>query len=82
MAVSERVRPDGKISLSLVAELDAKGEAPEKLSQEITDAYARYLTKPSAVVIMRRFANAGAFIGGNVPPASTTTGWNWPKAAS
>jgi protein involved in polysaccharide export with SLBB domain len=61
-----QVRPDGKISLSLIGELDASGETPGYLSREITRTYARYLVHPNAVVIMRRFADARAFIGGNV----------------
>ena|ERR1700722_4432616 len=61
-----RVRPDGKISLSLVGELDAKGKTPQALSQEITAAYAQYLAKSTAVVIVRRFSNARAFVGGSV----------------
>jgi polysaccharide biosynthesis/export protein len=61
-----RVRPDGRISLSPIGDLDAKGKSPLDLSQEITNAYAQYLAKPQAVVIVRRFANERAFIAGQV----------------
>jgi polysaccharide biosynthesis/export protein len=61
-----RVRPDGKISLSLIGELDAAGKSPDALSEEITQAYAKYLVKPKAVVLVRRFAAARAFITGQV----------------
>jgi protein involved in polysaccharide export with SLBB domain len=61
-----RVRPDGKISLSLVGELTAAGKAPAALSDEITASYARYLAKPKAVVLVRRFANDRAFVAGEV----------------
>jgi polysaccharide export outer membrane protein len=61
-----RVRPDGKISLSLIGELTAAGKTPDALSAEITDAYGKYLVKPKAVVLVRRFAAARAFIAGQV----------------
>jgi polysaccharide export outer membrane protein len=61
-----RVRPDGKISLSLVGELQAAGLSPDALSAEITQAYGKYLVKPTAVVLLRRFADARAFFAGEV----------------
>lgn len=61
-----RVRPDGKISLSLVGELQAAGMRPDALSAEITQAYGKYLVKPTAVVLVRRFADARAFFAGEV----------------
>jgi len=61
-----RVRPDGKISLSLVGELQAAGLSPDALSGEITQAYGKYLVKPLAVVLVRRIADARAFFAGEV----------------
>ena len=61
-----RVRPDGKISLSLIGEMPAEGKTVEKLSWDITEAYRQYLLKPNANVVMRRFANARAFFEGEV----------------
>ena len=61
-----RVRPDGKISLSLVGEVSAAGKTAEQLSSAITDAYAKYLVKPTAVVLVRAFGNARAFVAGEV----------------
>jgi protein involved in polysaccharide export with SLBB domain len=61
-----RVRPDGKISLSPVGDLDAEGNTPYALSQKITTAFGQFLAKPTAVVVVRRFANARAFIAGEV----------------
>jgi len=61
-----RVRPDGKMSLSPVGDLDAAGKTPDTVSQEITNAFAKYLAKPTAVVVVRRFANERAFISGQV----------------
>jgi len=61
-----RVRPDGRISLSLIGEVDAAGKTPAALSGEITQAYAKYLAKPTAVVLMRRFAGERVFVAGEV----------------
>jgi len=60
------VRPDGKISLSLVGDLPAAGESVEQLGDDITKAYGEYLTKPNARVILRTSANARAFVEGQV----------------
>ena len=61
-----RVRPDGSISLSLIGEIPAAGKTPAELSEQITSNYAEFLTKPKAVVIMRNFARARAFVAGEV----------------
>lgn len=61
-----RVRPDGKISLALVGEVQATGKLPEALSRDITNAYRTFLNRPDAVVIVRRFATARAFLAGEV----------------
>lgn len=61
-----RVRPDGKISLALVGEIDAARKTPQMLSESITTAYKAFLTRPNAVVILRRVATARAFVGGEV----------------
>lgn len=61
-----RVRPDGSISLSLIGEMPAAGKTVEKLSWDLTQAYAKFLLKPNANVVMRRFANARAFFEGEV----------------
>jgi len=61
-----RVRPDGKISLALIGEIDAARKTPQMLSDSITSAYKAFLTRPNAVVILRRVATARAFVGGEV----------------
>jgi protein involved in polysaccharide export with SLBB domain len=61
-----RVRPDGRISLSLVGELTAAGKLPEQLSSDITTAYSHYFVKSNAVVILRHSADDVVFIAGEV----------------
>ncbi len=61
-----RVRPDGRISLSLVGELQASGKRPDQLSADITDAYSHYFVKSNAVVILRHSADDVVFVAGEV----------------
>jgi polysaccharide export outer membrane protein len=46
------VRPDGKISLPLVGELQASGKTPLELQDDIRASIARYLTAPQVTVIV------------------------------
>lgn len=61
-----QVRPDGNISLSLIGEVRAGGKTPAELSQEITQAYAQYFVKPTAVVIVRQFTGYRVFTAGEL----------------
>ncbi len=60
------VRPDGNISLSLVGDIPANGKSPDQLSKDITDKYADYLTKPTAIVLIRISALARVFVTGEI----------------
>jgi protein involved in polysaccharide export with SLBB domain len=61
-----QVRPDGNISLSLIGEVAAAGKTPAQLSNEITQAYAQYFKKSTAVVIVRQFNMERVFVAGEV----------------
>ena len=60
------VRPDGKISLQLVDEIQAAGLAPAALDKVLTEKYAYELKKPAITVIVRSFAGQRIFVGGEV----------------
>jgi polysaccharide export outer membrane protein len=47
------VRSDGKISLPLVGELQAGGQTPKQLEQEITKKLASYIAEPEVTVIVQ-----------------------------
>jgi protein involved in polysaccharide export with SLBB domain len=59
------VRPDGKISLQLVGDLQAAGIEPVRLSALIDDAYRNELTTPRATVVVRELGGK-VYIGGEV----------------
>jgi protein involved in polysaccharide export with SLBB domain len=60
------VRPDGKISLSLVDDVQAAGLRPAELDETLTKLYSKELRKPVITVIVRTFATEQIFVGGEV----------------
>lgn len=60
------VRPDGKISLQLVDEIEASGKTPTQLDEELTKLYSVELKRPAITVIMRSFGGQQIFVGGEV----------------
>ena len=60
------VRPDGKISLQLVDEIQASGLSPSKLDDVLTKKYAKELRKPVITVIVRSFTGQRVYVGGEV----------------
>lgn len=66
--LNERVtiRPDGKLSLQLVEEIDAAGLTPAQLDALLTQRYARELREPEVAVIVRSFASQKVYVGGQV----------------
>jgi protein involved in polysaccharide export with SLBB domain len=69
------VRPDGKISMQLVDEIQASGKTPEQLDKELTERYSVELKRPAVTVILRSFGGQQIFVGGEVgrPQAITLT---------
>ena len=44
------VRPDGKITLPLIGDLQAAGLTPERLAAQVTQALSQYINKPEVTV--------------------------------
>jgi protein involved in polysaccharide export with SLBB domain len=70
-----KVRPDGKISLQLVDEIQASGITPAELDKELTNRYSVELKRPAITVILRSFGGQQIFVGGEIgrPQAITLT---------
>ncbi|PWS39374.1 sugar ABC transporter substrate-binding protein [Falsiroseomonas bella] len=49
------VRPDGRISLPLVEDIEAAGRTPVQLSRQIEERLKQYVREPSVTVIVRGF---------------------------
>ena len=48
------VRPDGKISLQLINEIDAAGLTPEQLRLAVVEAASKYVEDPTVTVVVKQ----------------------------
>jgi len=60
------VRPDGKISLQLVDEVQAAGLKPSQLDDVLTQKYGLELKKPVITIIVKSFEGQRIYVGGEV----------------
>lgn len=60
------VRPDGRISLQLVGELQAAGLEPGELERELRVRYGKVLRDPSVTVIVKQVQPQRVFVAGEV----------------
>jgi polysaccharide biosynthesis/export protein len=65
------VRPDGKISLPLVNDLQAAGLTPEQLRSAVEKAAGKWVKEPDATVIVKTINSRKVSILGNVGKAGT-----------
>jgi polysaccharide export outer membrane protein len=63
---SVTVRPDGKISLQLIDEVQAAGRSPAELDKILTKDYSTELKKPAVTVIVKSFTAQRVYVGGEV----------------
>lgn len=68
------VRPDGKISLQLVNEIQAAGLTPSELDAVLTRAYTQELRRPVVTVIVKSFTGQRVYVGGEVGTPGLTLG--------
>jgi protein involved in polysaccharide export with SLBB domain len=61
-----KVRPDGKISLLLLNDVDASGHGAEELSKTLSAAYGQFFRNPKVTTIVRTFTNRNVYVGGEV----------------
>ncbi|MGH9411802.1 MAG: polysaccharide biosynthesis/export family protein [Vicinamibacterales bacterium] len=60
------VRPDGKISLPLLNDVQAAGLTPEQLREKVTEDAKRFIEDPNASVVVRQINSLKVFITGQV----------------
>jgi polysaccharide export outer membrane protein len=60
------VRPDGRISLPLLQDIDAAGKTPKELAQDIQRRLKEFLSNPSVTVIVREVNSLKAYYLGEV----------------
>ena len=66
LSQSVQVRPDGKITLPLVGDLDAANRTPIELRDTISAALKEYITNPTVTVIVVETVAATAYVMGEV----------------
>lgn len=60
------VRPDGRISMPLLQDIDAAGKTPRELAVEIQRRLKEYMSSPSVTVIVREVNSLKAYLTGEV----------------
>lgn len=60
------IRPDGKISLQIIDEIEAAGLTCSQLDEILTKKYSRVLRDPEIAIIVREFIGRKVYIGGEV----------------
>ena len=60
------VRPDGRISLPLLNDVEVAGLTPEQVRERVTEAARKFVEDPSATVIVKQINSRKVFITGNV----------------
>jgi len=66
LSVTVPVRPDGKISLPLIDDVQAAGITPLKLKEELTRRWKAFLSAPEVSVILKEVNSFKVFIVGQV----------------
>lgn len=60
------VRPDGKISLPLLNDVQAAGLTPQQLAATLEQAASKFITEPNATVIVKEIRSRRVFVVGEV----------------
>jgi protein involved in polysaccharide export with SLBB domain len=61
-----RVRPDGKISLLLLNDVQAAGYTTDRLGEILSTGFAKHYRNPRISVIVRGFSSLSVYVGGEV----------------
>jgi polysaccharide export outer membrane protein len=56
LSISEPVRPDGKIAVHLLGDIEAAGKTPEELAKDIESGLSNYIMDPNVTVILTGLA--------------------------
>jgi polysaccharide biosynthesis/export protein len=66
LSQSVQIRPDGKITLPLVGDVDASGRTPLELRDLLTNALKEYMNNPTVTVIVVEAVASQVFVMGEV----------------
>jgi len=71
LSQSVQVRPDGKVTLPLVGDIEATGKTPLELRDTVTKALKEYMNNPVVTVIVVEASAAVAYVVGEVAHPGT-----------
>jgi polysaccharide biosynthesis/export protein len=60
------VRPDGKISVPLIGEMEASGKSATELQKEITQKFTQYISNPAVTVVVKEINSPKVSVLGEV----------------
>ncbi len=60
------VRPDGRLSLPLVGEVEVAGRTPEALREALGESFSRFVTAPAVSVVVEKINSLRVFVTGEV----------------
>ena len=66
MSADAKVRPDGRIALPLINEVQAAGLTPEQLHKKLTEESKKYMEDANITVVVRQINSRKVFITGEV----------------
>lgn len=66
LAALAKIRPDGKISLLLLNDVQAAGLTPSQLAKSLSDQYAKDYRNPRVTVIVKNLESQNVYVGGEV----------------
>ena len=67
---NQTARPDGKITLQLIGDVDIRGKTPIELRDELVRLYTSHLKTPEVTVIVRSLNDQRVYVGGEVKDPS------------
>jgi len=71
MSADVIVRPDGRISLPLLNDVEAAGRTPDELRAQLVKAAAKFLEEPNATVVVKEIHSRKIFVTGQVGKPGT-----------
>ena len=63
---TQTIRPDGKIEMQFVGEVDAAGKTPAELRDELKQLFGQHLKYPQLAVFVRTWDDNKVYVGGEV----------------
>jgi polysaccharide export outer membrane protein len=66
MSADVIVRPDGRISLPLLNDVDVAGLTPDQIRERVTDAAKKFVEEPTATVVVKQINSRKVYITGSV----------------